>query len=267
MGTITDKLNYLAETKEEIKKAIIGRGQTIIDTDTFRDYATKIANITIVNNQKKSANATSSAAVTLKPDSGYTGLSEATVTPILQAKNANCTSAAAVVLTPDSGYCGLSKATVTPVTETRTHNVSSNGTTTVNVSSGKVGMTKVTVNTNVLSALNGWRTLHYSQEWGSGSVTLTKTFTCPANKYSILDLQVLQASAGSYSNLSVTGAGLSATVIQHTENHNPMNGQVNVIVNNFVIRITNTSGVQQTATVKINASEGRALLGTVIVQS
>ena len=267
MGTITDKLSYLAETKEEIKKAIIGRGQTIEDTDTFRSYATKIANITIVNNQKKSANATSSAAVTLKPDSGYTGLSEATVTPILQAKSANCTSTAAVVLTPDNCKCGLSKATVTPVTETRTHNVTSNGTTTVSVNSGKVGMTKVTVNTSVISSLNGWNTLHYNQEWGSGDVTLTKTFTVPANKYSILSLQVLQASASGCKNLTVTGNGLSASTIQQTVHSNPINGVVNVYINNFIIRITNTSGAQQTGTVKITATEGRSLLGNIIVQS
>ena len=42
MGTIQDKLNYLNTTKGLIKQAIIDKGQTIADTDTFRSYANKI---------------------------------------------------------------------------------------------------------------------------------------------------------------------------------------------------------------------------------
>lgn len=45
MGTIQDKLNYLNTTKGLIKQAIIDKGQTIADTDTFRSYANKISGI------------------------------------------------------------------------------------------------------------------------------------------------------------------------------------------------------------------------------
>mgnify|MGYP001623612737 FL=1 len=45
MGTINDKIEYLAETKNLIKQAIIAKGQAIEDTDTFRSYASKIQNI------------------------------------------------------------------------------------------------------------------------------------------------------------------------------------------------------------------------------
>lgn len=45
MGTIVDKLNYLAETKAEIKKAINDKGVKVRDDDTFRSYAEKIASI------------------------------------------------------------------------------------------------------------------------------------------------------------------------------------------------------------------------------
>lgn len=45
MGTIADKLTYLSTTKELIKQAIISKGQAISSGDTFRDYATKIDNI------------------------------------------------------------------------------------------------------------------------------------------------------------------------------------------------------------------------------
>ena len=45
MGSIKDKLDYLEETKDLIKTAIEDKGISIADTDTFRDYATKIASI------------------------------------------------------------------------------------------------------------------------------------------------------------------------------------------------------------------------------
>ena len=45
MGTITDKLNKLAETKSAIKTAIVNKGVSISDTDTFASYASKIASI------------------------------------------------------------------------------------------------------------------------------------------------------------------------------------------------------------------------------
>ena len=45
MGTIQDKLNYLNTTKGLIKQAIIDKGQTIADTDTFRSYTNKISAI------------------------------------------------------------------------------------------------------------------------------------------------------------------------------------------------------------------------------
>lgn len=45
MGDINDKLDYLETTKSLIKQAIEDKGVTVSDTDTFRSYATKIANI------------------------------------------------------------------------------------------------------------------------------------------------------------------------------------------------------------------------------
>lgn len=42
MGTSAEKLNYLAETKEAIKDAIINKGAEVSDMDTFRSYAEKI---------------------------------------------------------------------------------------------------------------------------------------------------------------------------------------------------------------------------------
>lgn len=43
--SITNKLNYLRETKELIKQAIIDKGVSVEDTDNFRSYSTKISAI------------------------------------------------------------------------------------------------------------------------------------------------------------------------------------------------------------------------------
>ena len=45
MGTITDKLNKLAETKSAIKTAIVNKGVAVSDSDTFASYASKISSI------------------------------------------------------------------------------------------------------------------------------------------------------------------------------------------------------------------------------
>ena len=45
MGTTAEKLSYLNETKQAIKTAIQGKGVSVADSDTFRSYAQKIANI------------------------------------------------------------------------------------------------------------------------------------------------------------------------------------------------------------------------------
>ena len=45
MGTINEKLNYLSQTKENIKQAIKGKGVEIADSDSFRSYAEKIGTI------------------------------------------------------------------------------------------------------------------------------------------------------------------------------------------------------------------------------
>ena len=42
---LQDNLNYIQDTKALIKQAIINKGQTITDNDTFRSYKDKIAAI------------------------------------------------------------------------------------------------------------------------------------------------------------------------------------------------------------------------------
>lgn len=44
-NTIQDKLAYLEDTKEQIKQAIVAKGVSVSDSDTFRSYADKIGSI------------------------------------------------------------------------------------------------------------------------------------------------------------------------------------------------------------------------------
>ena len=44
-NTTADKLNYLSETKDAIKQAIVDKGVTVDDSTTFREYADKIGSI------------------------------------------------------------------------------------------------------------------------------------------------------------------------------------------------------------------------------
>ena len=46
MGSISDKISYLEQTKREIADAIVEKGQTVVyDSDPFRSYANKIKEI------------------------------------------------------------------------------------------------------------------------------------------------------------------------------------------------------------------------------
>ena len=45
MGTTADKLNKLLETKTAIKEALVAKGVSVAETDTFSSYADKIASI------------------------------------------------------------------------------------------------------------------------------------------------------------------------------------------------------------------------------
>ena len=45
MATVAEQLTSLAETKTAIKDAIVAKGVSVADTDTFRSYATKIGEI------------------------------------------------------------------------------------------------------------------------------------------------------------------------------------------------------------------------------
>ena len=68
MSNINNKLDYLDETKQLIKQAIIDKGQEVSDEDTFRSYVDKISDIE-TGNDTKDATATSNDI--LYPETAY----------------------------------------------------------------------------------------------------------------------------------------------------------------------------------------------------
>lgn len=180
-GNLETKIDYLADTKKDIREAIINKGVDVEETDPFRSYAEKIEDIpTEVHNQDKTI--TENGVYTA--DSGYTGLGEVTVSvptpePVLEdiSVNENGT------YTAGAGYDGLGEVVVAvptpePVLEDMTIQV--NGVYTAD--EGYDGLGEVTVSVPqpepVLDTLN---------------VNTNGTYTPPANVdgYNEVNVEVL----------------------------------------------------------------------------
>lgn len=89
MGTLNEKLEYLSQTKEYIKEAIISKGQEVSSSDTFRSYASKISAIDTVNNEDPVTVTPTTSSQTVTPDQNHTGLSSVTVSGVTSAIDAN----------------------------------------------------------------------------------------------------------------------------------------------------------------------------------
>ena len=161
-GDTEQKLDYLADTKELIREAIINKGQPVEETASFRSYAESIGELTgEINNQDVLITENG----TYEAESGYTGLGEVTVevAPVLEDKvvTENGTYRAG------SGYDGLGTVVVnTPVVNNQNMTITENGF--YEAESGYSGLGEVTVNVPepVLNTLN---------------VTQNGTYTPPAN--------------------------------------------------------------------------------------
>lgn len=88
MGTLNEKLDYLKETKSQIKEAIISKGQSVSSSDTFRSYASKISAINTVNNEDLTVNPMTSVQ-TFTPTQGHTGFGEVNVNAVTSAIDSN----------------------------------------------------------------------------------------------------------------------------------------------------------------------------------
>lgn len=151
MGTLTEKLDYLKETKSQIKNALVSKGQEVSSSDTFRSYASKISAIDTVNNENLTVDPTISSQ-TFTPTQGHTGFGEVSVNAVTSAIDSNIQSGnikkdvtilgvtgtyeGTVIsnqdisvttdgtYTADSGYTGLGTVTVTAgsVSKQKTYN-------------------------------------------------------------------------------------------------------------------------------------------------
>lgn len=88
MGTLTEKLDYLKETKNQIKEAITSKGQEVSSSDTFRSYASKISAIDTVNNEDLTINPMTSVQI-FTPTQGHTGFGEVNVNAVTSTIDSN----------------------------------------------------------------------------------------------------------------------------------------------------------------------------------
>lgn len=72
MGTPADKLDYLLDTKEDIKSAIKSKGQSVTDSDTFRSYGDKIRAISTSDSSAPTVNISAAGKVTATSSGGTT---------------------------------------------------------------------------------------------------------------------------------------------------------------------------------------------------
>ena len=167
MGTTADKLQHLSDTKELIKTAITGKGQSFSGTETFRDYATKIDNI--------SSECTATTANILSGKTAYSGGSK--ITGTIASKGAQTYSPSTSTQTITAGQYLSGAQTINPVVGTAVVGDVLSGKT-FNSASG-VGITGTMTNrgavTSTITTQGGQYTVPSGYHSGSGKITANIT--------------------------------------------------------------------------------------------
>ena len=116
MGTLNEKLDYLKQTKQEIREAIAAKGQSISPTDTFRSYAEKISAIDSGTNLTTLSVTPSVESQTINPESPYNGFSSVEVSAVTSDIDSNITEENIVEGVDILGVTGTAEVPIIPIT-------------------------------------------------------------------------------------------------------------------------------------------------------
>ena len=223
---LADKLRYLLNTKTAIKEAIESKGETVPENTTFKGFADLIKSIITVKNQNKTQSITTNGTVTVKPDAGYTGLGQVTITTnINTVKNQN-----------------------------KTQSITGNGTVTVKPDSGYTGLGQVTINTNVQKTLTG-----AGATSAGGTANSRSTAVSAPPGVSMLIITCVANRAEALGTPAVSGTNITLNTRDAIHSGRIENADIDTtIMKTWACRITNSATAART--VNISWTNDRAVI-------
>lgn len=267
----SNKLNYLLETKNLIKRAIEKlTKKTIPENTTFREYSELFNDITVVDNQEKVITINSNGTTEITPDADKTGLDKVTVTtaiPLEDNKSQTITGNGTITITPTAGNTAMKKVTVTTNVNTvknqnKTQSITANGTVTVKPDSGYTGLGQVTINTNVQKAL----TAAGKNVMSAPASSLATSITAPPGiSMLILTCAANRAEANSTPSVSGTNITLQSRTAISTSRANIYSNEI-VIEKTWACKIQNTSSSNKAVNISWANSGAIMLTASLVAQ-